>query len=309
MAKKSGLIINIEYAAARVAFGLLGVLPRRAAIAFCVGLMRLLPLILLHLRRTGMRNLEIAFPEKSVAERKKILAGSLENLGRVLGELSQNHKYSRERFAEMVEIDMDEETQELYRRNREEGLGIVITTGHFGNWEMFVLGFAASFQPISYLARPLDNPKIDAMLNARRDRFGNRPINKAFSAMTAIKLVREGGILGILADVNTHPREGVFVPFFGVPACTSAGAATIAIRAGAVIYPAVCVYDRDKDKYRMIRGEIIVPENTGDRERDIRETTARFTLEMEKFIRLYPDQWMWIHRRWKTRPPGEPSVY
>jgi KDO2-lipid IV(A) lauroyltransferase len=309
VAKKSGLIINIEYAAARVAFGLLGVLPRRAAIAFCVGLMRLLPLILLHLRRTGMRNLEIAFPEKSVAERKKILAGSLENLGRVLGELSQNHKYSRERFAEMVEIDMDEETQELYRRNREEGLGIVITTGHFGNWEMFVLGFAASFQPISYLARPLDNPKIDAMLNARRDRFGNRPINKAFSAMTAIKLVREGGILGILADVNTHPREGVFVPFFGVPACTSAGAATIAIRAGAVIYPAVCVYDRDKDKYRMIRGEIIVPENTGDRERDIRETTARFTLEMEKFIRLYPDQWMWIHRRWKTRPPGEPSVY
>jgi KDO2-lipid IV(A) lauroyltransferase len=174
---------------------------------------------------------------------------------------------------------------------------------------MFVLGFAASFQPISYLARPLDNPKIDAMLNARRDRFGNKPINKAFSAMTAIKLVRDGGILGILADVNTHPREGVFVPFFGVPACTSAGAATIASRAGAVIFPAVCVYDRDRDKYRMIRGEIIVPQNTGDREHDIRETTARFTLEMEKFIRQYPDQWMWIHRRWKTRRPGEASVY
>jgi KDO2-lipid IV(A) lauroyltransferase len=309
VAKKSSFIINIEYAAARFAFAVFGALPRSAAIAFCIGLMRVLPVILPNLRRTGMRNLEIAFPEKSSAERKKILAGSLENLGRVLGELSQNHKYSRERFAEMVEFDMDEETQELYRRNREEGQGVVITTGHFGNWEMFVLGFAASFQPISYLARPLDNPKIDAMLNARRDRFGNQPINKAFSAMTAIKLVRDGGILGILADVNTHPREGVFVPFFGVPACTSAGAATIAIRAGAVIYPAVCVYDRDKDKYRMIRGEIIVPENTGDRDRDIRETTARFTLEMEKFIRRYPDQWMWIHRRWKTRRPGEASVY
>lgn len=309
MAKKGKLLINVEYAAARTAFALLGLLPRSAAIAFCVALMRLLPAVLKNLRKTGMRNLEIAFPEKSIEERRKILAGSLENLGRVLGELSQNHKYSKERFAEMVEFEMDDETQELYRRNRQEGQGVVITTGHFGNWEMFVLGFAASFQPISYLARPLDNPKIDAMLNARRDRFGNQPINKAFSAMTAIKLVRDGGILGILADVNTHPREGVFVPFFGLPACTSAGAATIALRAGAVIYPAVCVYDRERDRYRMIRGEIIEPESTGDRERDIRETTARFTLEMENFIRQYPEQWMWIHRRWKTRPPGEPSVY
>jgi len=97
---------------------------------------------------------------------------------------------------------------------------------------MLVLGFAAFYEPISYLARPLDNPRIDTMLNERRTRFGNTPINKTNAAMLAIRILREGGILGILSDVNAHPKEGVFVPFFGVPACTPSGAAMMAIRAG-----------------------------------------------------------------------------
>ncbi len=307
MAKKSKGLIGIEYAAARGAFAVLGVLPRRFAITLCIWLMRLLPLVLKSLRRTGLKNLEIAFPEKSLAERNAILRGTFENLGRVLGELSQVHKFTRERLAELIDFELDEESKAVYARNKAEGRGVLITTGH--HWEMLVLGFAALYEPISYLARPLDNPKVDAMLNALRTRFGNDPINKTNSAMQAIRILRDGGILGILSDVNAHPKEGVFVPFFGVPACTISGAAMLAIRTNAFIFPTFCVWDKMAKRYKFVHGALLEPVNTGDRKRDIVETTALYTAEIETIIRAYPDQWMWIHRRWKTRPPGEAQNY
>ncbi len=309
MAKKSKGVIRIEYAAARAALFLLGLLPRRAAISISTGIMHIVPVILRKLRRTGMRNLEIAFPEKDEAERREILDGTFNNLGRVLGELSQFNKFTREQLGELIDFELDDESRELYARNKAEGRGVLITTGHLGNWEMLVLGFAALYEPISYLARPLDNPKIDKMLNALRTRFGNRPINKTHSANTAIKILREGGILGILSDVNAHPKEGVFVRFFGLPACTPSGAAMLAIRANALIFPTFCIWDSSIRRYKFVHGPLLEPANTGDRKQDIVATTAAYTAEIEKIIRKYPDQWMWIHRRWKTRPPGEPDIY
>lgn len=309
MAKKRGTIIWIEYAAARLALGLLGLLPRGAAIRVATWILLAVPKALPKLRRTGLRNLEIAFPEKSVAERDVLLRGTFENLGRVLGDLSQFPKYTRERLAELVDFRLDDETEALYEINKREKRGVLITTGHLGNWEMLVLGFAALYEPISYLARPLDNPKLDDMLNARRTIFGNTPINKKNSVMLAVKILREGGGLGILTDVNAHPKEGVFVPFFGVPACTTAGAAMIAIRANALIFPIFCVWDSNERLYRLVHGKLIEPTITGDRKQDIVETTTAYTAEIERIIRCYPDQWMWIHRRWKTRPPGEDGLY
>ena len=309
MAKKKSWLIEVEYSATRAAFAVLGLLPRPTAIALCTGLMRLVPLVLRNLRRTGLRNLEIAFPEKSEAERKQILAGTFENLGRVLGELSQVKKLTREKLAEIIDFELDDESRSLYARNKAEGRGVLITTGHLGNWEMLVLGFAALYEPISYLARPLDNPKIDEMLTTRRTRFGNNPINKTNSAMLAIKILREGGILGILSDVNAHPREGVFVPFFGVRACTASGAAMMAIRADAFIFPTFCVWDKAIKRYKFVHGPLLEPAKTGDLKRDIVETTAAYTAEIEDIIREYPDQWMWIHKRWKTRPPREKDIY
>ncbi len=309
MAKKSSGVIRVEYYAARMALAVLGLLPRRVAVFLSVGIMRAVPFVLPGLRRIGRRNLEIAFPEKSLSERDEILAGTFNNLGRVLGELSQFRKFTREKLAGMIDFELDEESKKLYERNKTEGRGVLITTGHLGNWEMLVLGFAALYEPISYLARPLDNPKIDEMLNRLRTRFGNRPINKTNSAMLAIKILREGGILGMLSDVNAHPKEGVFVPFFGVPACTLSGAAMLAIRANAFIFPTFCVWDKAVKRYRFVHGPLLEPSNTGDRKQDIIATTAAYTAEIEKIIRQYPDQWMWIHRRWKTRPPGEAGIY
>jgi KDO2-lipid IV(A) lauroyltransferase len=308
MAKKSSFQIKLEYAVARFALGLFGLLSRSAAVRLATWLMLLTHVVLPNLKKTGMRNLEIAFPEKTEQDRAAILRGTFENLGRVLGDLSQFHKYDRERLAELIEYDLDDTSRELYDLQKQ-GQGVLITTGHLGNWEMLVLGFAALYEPISYLARPLDNPSLDQMLNANRTRFGNNPISKTNSAMLAAKILRNGGILGILADVNAHPKEGVFVPFFGVPACTSSGAAMLAIRSDALIFPTFCVWQKDKQRYRFVHGPVLKPTSTGDRKQDIITTTAAYTAEIEKLIRQYPDQWMWIHKRWKTRPHGEPGVY
>lgn len=309
MAKKSKNLIAIEYTATRFALGLMGILPRRAAIRLSLGLLRILPFFMKGLWRTGMRNLEIAFPEKTLPEREKILRGTFENLGRVLGELSQVHKLTSEKLAEIFDFELDDETKAVYARNKSEGRGVLITTGHMGNWELLVLGFAALYEPISYLARPLDNPKIDDLLTERRTRFGNTPINKTNSAMLAIKILREGGILGILADVNAQPKAGVFVPFFGRAACTSSGAAMLAIRTSALIYPTFCVWDAARSKYKLVHGNLLEPAITEDRKQDIIDTTSLYTAEIEQIIRAYPEQWMWIHKRWKTRPKGEPEIY
>lgn len=309
MAKKSSSIIWIEYTAARIAFALMGILPRRAAIRISIWIMRSVPLFVKGLTRTGMTNLTIAFPEKTEAERRQILRGTFENLGRVLGELSHFHKVTREQLAEIIDFEFDDEMKAVYELNKANGRGVLLTTGHMGNWEMLVLGFAALYEPISYLARPLDNLKIDDMLNGLRTKFGNNPINKTNSAMRAIKILREGGILGILSDVNAHPKEGVFVPFFGVPACTPSGAAMMALRSNALIFPIVCVWDKDSGRYKLVHGTVLEPVRTDDLKADIVTTTAAYTAQIEDIIRQYPEQWMWIHKRWKTRPPGEKEIY
>ena len=309
MAKKGKARLWSEYLIARGIFGLLGVLPRRAAVAMGVGIGRLGYRVLGGLRRVAMRNLEIAFPEMPVADREAIARGTFENLGRVLGETSQLRNATRERIEEIVDFELSDEARELYRKVKEEGRGVLITTGHLGNWELLVLAFGAIHEPISYLARPIDNELIEGFTSAIRMQFGNRPINKTGSAMTGIATLREGGILGILADVNAHPKEGVFVPFFGVDACTPGGAAMIAMRANALIFPAFCVWDRETRKFKFVHGEILTPANTGDRKADVQATTAAFTAEIEKIVREYPDQWMWIHKRWKTRPKGEAEIY
>jgi KDO2-lipid IV(A) lauroyltransferase len=306
--KKNSAQIWLEYAVARTIVGFLGILPHRVALFVSTRIARLGYYLLGNLRKVGYRNLEIAMPELQQPEREKLVKGSFESLGRVLGEVSQFHKATPARLEHLIEFHIDH-LLELYAKVRHQGRGAIVVTGHIGNWELFVFAFAAIYEPMSYLARPIDNPLIEEMTVRIRSRFGNRPINKTNSVMVASKILREGGILGILADVNAHPKEGVFVPLFGVPACTSTGAALLAIRTNSVIVPMCAVWDREKNKYVAIHGEIIEPAMTGDRKSDVAETTARFTAEIEKFVRAYPDQWLWIHKRWKTRPPGEKSLY
>lgn len=309
MPKKTKTQIWLEYAAARSVLGIFSAMPRPLALRAASFASDLGYRSLGSLRRTGMRNLEIAFPEKSAAEREVLLRGTFANLGRVLAEMSQFSTTTPAKLEKIVNFELDEASRAIYARNKADRRGVLITTGHLGNWELLVMGFAALHEPISYLARPIDNPLIENLTVKLRTRFGNRPMNKTHSAMAAIRVLREGGILGILADVNAHPKEGVFVPFFGVQACTPSGAAMLAIRANSFIFPTFCVWNGAEKRYKYVHGNLLEPVITGDRRRDIIETTAAYTAEIEKMIRKYPDQWMWIHKRWKTRPPGEHPLY
>ena len=313
MANKSTAQIWLEYVPVRVLFAVLGALPRKLALRVGVGVGRLAYRLAKGLRRVALRNLEIAFPEKSQAEREQIALGSFESLGRMLGELAQFPRATREQLSDLIEFHFlsDESSPEriAFDADRAKGRGILLLGPHLGNWEMGVFAYSALHDKLTYLARPLDNPLIEDFTVRLRTRFGNRAIDKNNSVTKAMAILREGGILGVLPDVNVLHRDGVFVPFFGTLACTTSGVAMLAMRTGAMIVPMCCVWNKNTKKYDVFYGKFIEPSSTGDRHRDVYETTAAFTAEMEKFVRAYPEQWLWIHKRWKTRPEGEKELY
>lgn len=309
MAKKSKTHVRLEYAAVRTVLGTLGVLSRPAAVWLATFLSSIAYHVLSGLRRVAAVNLKIAFPEKDEADRKRLAKGAFTNLGRVLGEMSQFPKATRESMDALIEFQIDPKVYGEYQKLKEMGRGVIIVSPHLGNWEVLVFGWATYDSPMSYLARPLDNARIESLTIRLRTKFGNRPINKTNSVMTAARVLREEGLLGILADVNAHPKEGVFVPFFGVQACTSSGPALLAMRTDSAILPMCGAWDEEKQHYIGVHGRLIYPASTGDRQADVTTTTAEFTAEVEKLIRRFPDQWLWIHKRWKTRPPGEPPIY
>ena len=307
MAKPGKLQTSLEYALARAILSSLGILPRRAAVAIGLTVGRIVYLLPGGLRRTGIRNLEIAFPEMAEDERRRILRGCFESLGRLLGEFSQLHRATPEKLRKLIEYD---EVGLAHLREAEKNKrGVIFLTGHLGVWELHSFGWSALEYPLSFLVRPLDNPRVEEMVEAIRTRFGNRAIDKQSAARQALRVLRQGGTLGILSDLNTQTREGVFVPFFGKLACTTAGIATLALKTDAVVIPTCAVWDRKRRRYFFHGDPPVELVRTGDHNKDIELNTARFAAAVERMIRLYPDQWLWIHKRWKTRPPGEPDVY
>src|ERR671917_1304276 len=307
MAKKGKTQIALEYAVARAFLSGLGALPRPLAVAAGRGMGRAAYALAGGLRRTGLRNLELAFPEKSLGEREEILRGSFVSLGRQLGEVSQFPRATAERLREVVEY--DGEDVKLLDLARERGRGVIFLTAHLGAWELLCFAHSAFYSPLHFLVRPLDNPRVEELIEGMRTRFGNQPIDKGAAALTAMRLLRRGGTLGILADLNTQPREGVFVPFFGRLACTTTGAAVLALRTDATVIPVCAPWDEERKRFVFHGGPVLELVRTGDAARDVELNTARFTAAIEEQVRRFPDQWLWIHKRWKTRPPGEPELY
>jgi KDO2-lipid IV(A) lauroyltransferase len=307
MSKKGKLQITLEYAAARAVLSGFGLLPRRAAVAAGRGLGRVAYRFAGGLTRTGRRNLELAFPEIDERERERILRGSFMSLGRLLGEFSQFPRHTPETLRNVVEYDAED--VKLLDVARQRGRGVIFLTSHLGAWELLCFAHSALYDPLSFLVRPIDNPLIEDLIERRRTRFGNRPIDKKAAALTAMRLLRKNGTLGILADLNTQPREGVFVPFFGHLACTTAGVATLALRTDATVIPCCAPWDEERGRFVFRGGPVLELVRTGDAERDVEINTANFTAAIERQVRAYPEQWLWIHKRWKTRPAGEPDLY
>lgn len=307
MAKKGKLVSTLEYATLRLLLSGLGILPRAGAVSAGRAIGQIVYYLATSLRRTGEQNLKIAFPDMRKPERTRLLRGSFDNLGRLLGEFSQLPRATPERLRELIEYD---EVGLAHLREAEKAKrGVIFLTGHIGSWELLSFGWSALEYPISFLVRPIDNARIDEMIRSIRTRYGNQPIDKKGAARQALKVLREGGTLGILSDLNSHPHEGVFVPFFGQLACTTAGIATLALKTDAIVIPTCAVWDKQKRRYFFHGDPPVELVRTGDHEKDVELNTARFAAAMERMIRLYPDQWLWIHKRWKTRPPGEPELY
>jgi KDO2-lipid IV(A) lauroyltransferase len=303
--QRGKLRTDLEYAAVRLLLAALGALPLRASMAVGRAFGRLAYTLAGGLRRAGMRNLELAFPEMPEAERRHALRHSMDGLGRQLGLFSHFPRLTPERLRGLVEYDGIEILQAAKQRGR----GVIFLTAHLGSWEILSFAHSALHEPISFMVRRLDNRRVETFVDSIRTRFGSRSIDKKMAARTALKLLREGGTLGILADLNPQPNEGVFVPFFGLPACTTSGIAVLALRTDASVIPVVAPWDERSGRYVFRGSPIVELTRTGDHERDVEVNTARFAAAIEQLIREYPDQWLWIHKRWKTRPEGEPDLY
>lgn len=298
---------TVEFAAAWTVLKTLGLLPRRTAL----GLGKLAGLSAYRLagglKHSGRRNLEIAFPEMPFAERERILRAAFLNAGRQLGEFSQMPKL---RTAEDAHRTVRFEGREIAMTALAAGHGVLFLTGHFGAWELspYCLRLTGS-PPVNFLVRRLDNPRVEALADRYRTLCGNRTIDKSKAARPVLAALARGEMVGILADLNTLEHEGVFVDFFGVPASTTAGLAVFALKTGAPVIPVHTRWDEKEGRYVQTFEPVLELVRTGSREADVLSNTQAFTAIIERWIREDPDQWLWVHRRWKTRPPGQPGIY
>lgn len=296
---------RLEYALVWCVVRSIGVLPRPLARAVGIGVGRVTYLLHGKLRRVGMRNLGMAFPEKSIRERRKILRGVFTSLGRQLAEVCLFPRYTCENVSRVVIYDGYENFQQAAKR----GKGVLFLTGHLGGWELSAFAHALYGHPLHFVMRPLDNPYLDHMVRDYRTMHGNIPILKDDPVRELLRAMKEGATVGILMDTNMMPPQGVFVNFFAIPACTPSGLARIALRTDAAVVPGFTVWDPALRKYRLRFDPALELVRTGDNEADILANTQLFTDVIEDFVRQYPDQWLWVHRRWKTRPPGERPLY
>lgn len=295
----------LEFAFCWTLLKVMGALPRGLARGVGGGVGALAWHLLPRLRRTGMRNLELAFPEKAAAEREEILRCLYRSLGWQLAEFCQMPRYTRENTAGLMRYD----GLEHYLAAREKGSGVLIVTAHLGAWELSSFWHSLMGYPMAMVIRRLDNPRVDRLVNDIRCLHGNRVVHKDDFARGLLSAMKRGETVGILMDTNMTPPQGVFVPFFGVEACTASGLARVALRTGAAVLPGFMVWEEREKRYVLHFGRAIELVRTGDDERDVVENTARFTAEIEGMIRQYPEQWLWVHRRWKTRPEGASPVY
>ena len=295
----------LEFSAAWVALKSLGALPRPMARAVGARLAAVLLWFRPALRRVALFNLQLAFPEWTDAERRRTIRRMARQLGWMAAEFARFPKYTRENIERAVILDGFENFAVAQSR----GKGVLFLTGHMSAWELAPFAHALYGHPLHFLVRPIDNARVDALANRYRCLSGNRPIEKNRSARAILRVLRDGGTVGILADHNTSLEEGVFVNFFGIPASTTAGVARFALRTDAAVVPGYVFWDQNLRKYRLRFEPALELKRTGDEKKDIRENTQRFARVVEGYARAHPDQWLWVHKRWKTRPPGEAPIY
>lgn len=291
--------VRAEYALAAMLMGALRRLPLPAANKLARAATRTLDLILPKLRRTARTNLSFAMPDASTAAREEIINAVFQSLARLLLAMARFPDLSAKNIGDWIGY----EGLEHYHAAKSAGRGVLIATAHLGNWELSAFAHALMTEPMNVMVRPLDNPLLDRLVEWRRTLSGNRLILKRDAARLVIRALKNNEPVGILIDQNTSAAEGVFVNFFGRPACAGAAFVKFAHHSGAAVIPGFALWHAREQRYILRFYPQI--QLTGDVQRD----TQAVHSAIESVIRQHPDQWMWIHRRWKTRPEGEPGIY
>ena len=258
-------------------------------------------------RRIARINLRIAFPEMGDREASRIIRLCYVRMGTSAAEFVHIPKMDRAYIADHFVV----EGTEHVRRTREElGLGGFGLTGHFGNWELLAHVYGSADFPAAFIVRPLKNPALDRIVTERREWIGNRVIRKEDSAKDVMRAIRRKMLVGILIDQNVDRHKGVLVDFFTKKAYTTDGIARLALAMRTNIHPAFIFRDPRRKFHHTLRfGPPIAMEPDAPRDAEVVRLTRRCNEELEKVIREDPVQWLWFHRRWKTRPPGEPDPY
>jgi Kdo2-lipid IVA lauroyltransferase/acyltransferase len=247
-------------------------------------------------RLIALHNLHCAFPEKNTTELIRIAKGVYRNLAITAAEFFSLPYITRENLHEWVEL----EGMEHFEAGIDQGKGLLTIIAHFGNWELMPVT-APLFLKSSYIVyRPLDSSVLDNMVEHMRTINGNVMVTKGGSGKRIMELLKENKSIGILSDQNVATREGVFVDFFGHQACTGVGLAVLALRSGAPVLP-MFMARQTSGKYKFILKPLVEISRTGDYEKDLLENTQRFTKIVEDVVREYPEQWFWLHQRWKTQ--------
>jgi KDO2-lipid IV(A) lauroyltransferase len=283
----------------------LGRMPRAIARGVAGGLAWCVYRFMGRLRHVGMRNLALAYPKQSDAWRNAVLRGVYRHLGWQLVEFCRMERYTPENTRNWIRTD----GLEHYLAARDRGKGVLVLTGHLGAWELSSFYHSLMGFPMGMVIRRLDNRLLDRFVNGIRCLHSNRVLHKDDFARGLLKAMNAGETVGILMDTNMTPPQGVFVDFFGRNACTASGLSRVALKTGAAVLPGFMLWEPGESQYVLHFGPELEFARTGDHEADVLAATQLCAATTEAWIRRYPDQWLWIHRRWKTRPAGEPGLY
>ncbi len=299
MRRRSAIRNRVEYGLALAALKSLEWAPLEAALWLARRYTRLIDLAVPRLRRVARSNLAMAMPHLGTAGREQVVDGVFHSIARMLAAFARFPAMDRTRLNDWVRCDGMEHVEAARKRGR----GILFATAHLGNWELSAFAYAMLVEPMHVVVRPLDNPYIDSLVERRRALSGNVLIRKTDPARAILKALAANRAVGILIDQNAAPESGVFVDFFGIPACAGSGFAKLAAHSGAAVIPGFALWSAAEGRYTL---RFFPPlEMSGDAARD----TQAVQTFLEKIIREHPDQWLWVHRRWKTRPPGAPALY
>jgi KDO2-lipid IV(A) lauroyltransferase len=250
-------------------------------------------------RRLAIDNLQAAFPPRTRSECAAVARRMFEHFGQLLMVLLKFSTLSPEEMLRHVEFDGEERVRAAHAHGR----GVLLFTGHFGFWEINALVHALVLQPMSVLARPLDNPMLHDLLERVRTSTGNGVIYRRGAIRRVLRALGSNQAVAVLIDQHMQSADAVYVDFFNRPASTTSALAALALKTGAPVIP-VFALPLPGGRFRMVYEHPVDPPPADDPEA-LREFTQRCTDVLEMYVRRYPDLWLWMHRRWRDVPSGE----